>query len=291
VRYVMSRKKGNTVSTTQSVEHPLPPGPEVIVDTTGAQVAVPMEETVTAEEQEAKPVKRASGPRKLKPNEVKVVKHFMETYIGETDPITKTVSFEELHKDMKPWFQPSMRDNVVGRGIFNAVYDDETKMLTGVQLTELGAELYRKLNGSDAPATSGRKGRPKGVVTEKPNARTFKYDAGLRLRILVDDNPRQVSSHGYHSFNLYENGMTYDQYLNTPFDSSLMSKKNTEFSGPKRWHWDNDLMHGYIGLYYADQPEFLEDGSPNPRFWYVNMRKNQPPEEVTTPGETTETAE
>ena len=230
------------------------------------------------------------GPRKLKPNEIKVVKFFLDTYVAEDEPVDRVVSFTELHTDMKPWFQPSMKDNVIGRGIFDAIYDDETKMLVGTKLSAIGADLYFSLvrKGQDKvtgePKSPGRVARTAAAKGEAAVTRNTKYPDNLKLRKLAVDNPRQVNSHGFHAYNMYEDGMTYNEYLKKAYDTSLTSGgAGTPFSGPKRVHWDWDLLHGFIGLYYADVPEFLEDGSPNPKFWFVNTSK--PSEEVTTNSE------
>jgi hypothetical protein len=308
----MSRRRKATVSTTQetmpdgttaTVTH-IPEGMKGNVDIGEGRPAgetYPESETTTMTEEELKAkeaeeiearekrAKRATGPRKLNPNEKKVVEYFLNTYIGENDPADKVVSLDELHPDMKPFFYPTLKDNVIQRGVFNAVYDPETKNFTGVNLTAGGLELYMRLtrkasvNGDQEP--TGRVSR--GVKKDKAPgvSRATKYPDNLRLRILADGNPRQVDSHGYHAFNLYENGMTYNQYLKKAYDKTLKSgSSGAEFSGPKRVHWDWDINHGHIGLYHDDVPEFLDDGSPNPNFWYVNMSpsKAEPQVVITT---------
>jgi len=247
--------------------------------------------TMTAEELKAKEAaeaetrvnraKRATGPRRLNPNERKVVGWWLEKYIGEHDPIDKEVPFSEIDHDTKAFFQPSMKDNVVQRGIFNAVYDTETQQLKAVKLTEIGATLFaaqmRKLPLND--------GEPKGKVTRgiRKTKRVSSengeevvsiiYDDNVRLRKLADKNPRRDRVHGWFSWEMYENGMTYRQYLRKKYDETWTTAGGSVFSGPRRDHWEWDLNHGYTGLYYADQPEFLEDGSPNPKFWFINKMK------------------
>ena len=325
----MSRKRNRSMSGVQHVSNlpenqNLPPGPDVNF---GAQVqpnesteidigeGQPQGETypavegqMTAEEHKAKEdaeaedrvarAKRASGPRKMSPDERKVVGFFLTEYIAEKDPVTKVVNMDQLHPDIKPWFYPSMAKNLINRGVFNAVVDEETKSLTGVYLTEVGADLYFRMNRKpDTVAkTPGRKGRP---AANSPNAAPgeVKYPDNLRMRKLVEGNPRQIGSHGYHAFNLYEDGMTYREYLRKAYDKTLRSEgTGAEFSGPKLHHWDWDLLHGFIGIYHEDQPEMLDDGSPNPNFWFVNlastrkMRKSnkveQPPVEAEAEAET-----
>jgi hypothetical protein len=242
-------------------------------------------EAAQAAEREAR-ANKVKGPRKLNENERAVVKDWLDKYLTETDPVDKVVKFADLDKDLIPYFQPSMKDNVVARGVFNAVYDPETKALSGVHLTEIGATLYtqglRKTKANDGGPT-GRVSRgalkTKAVKTTR-SVRSNKYPDTIRLRKMHETNPRRAESHGHYSYDMYENGMTFSQYLNKEYNKALITQVGTAFDGPKRVHWDWDVVHGNIALYYEDRPEFLEDGSPNPEFWYVNFTQATEENEV-----------
>lgn len=218
--------------------------------------------------------KRATGPRKLNPNERKIAAWWLEKFIGENDPVDKVIPFDQLEKDVKVFFQPSMQQNVVARGVFNAVYDENTQQLTGAHLTQSGAELYfRSVRTGKAKTDSEPTGQvSRGVAKATSNGPTTsgKYGDNVLLKKLVAENPRRADTHGYFSWMLYRDGMTYNEYMKSKAPEGQITGVGTPFSGPGRNHWDWDLMHGYTALYHKDRPEKLENGEDNPDYWYIN---------------------
>jgi len=219
--------------------------------------------------------KKATGPQRLNVNERKMVEYWLRTYFTEdsSEPLTKTILFAEMDKDAVPYFQPSMKQNVLARGVFKEVYDDN-RSLVGAHLTESGHDMYARsmrVSKANNGEPTGRVAR--GVQTKHDGVRVngqTKYTDNHRLHI-KSGNPRQEGVQGYFSWKLYQEGMTYKEYMNRDdYDHSWTCKNGTEFKGPRRDHWDWDLDHGYIALYNADQSETLDDGSTNPNFWYIN---------------------
>jgi len=283
----MARNRRQIVSGTQNVQHmpentPLPTGDNqaaYVGDEVESKSA--SEETATTEEvgEPVESKKRgATGPRTLKPIERKVVAEWLNKVLPADVAYTTEVTFADLPKDLKPFFQASMKDNVVQRGVFNAVYDETTHQLTGVHLTELGIGLYNK-----APTGRVSRGATKEKVARE-STRALPYPSNLRLRKMVEGNPRQTDSHGAHSFDLYVDGMTYEEYLSIKDYVKHSNKDGVPFHGPKRMHFQNDLDKGFIALYYEDKDEYLPDGSPNPEFWWnpttVRLKKAETTEAV-----------
>ena len=225
---------------------------------------------------------KVKGPRKLNLNERKVIAWWLDKHIGENEPMAKVVSFDEMEKDLRDFFHPSLTDNVVARGVFNAVYDDETRQLTGAHLTEVGAELYfrgqrkSKANNGQVVEMKPRATKP----AKEPVVRNSKYTDNCRLRIMVNGNPRRLDTQGYFSWMLYREGMTYQEYIKSEFNKGLIAENGSSFHGPRRDHWDWDLARGNIALCYANQPETLEDGSTNPDYWYINNYGRKIPEPI-----------
>lgn len=251
---------------------PIPPGAQMDpADEQQPAVVIPAEsgdESETAIDTTKK--QRATGPRKLNNNEKKVVQYWLDEYIGESDSIDKRIAFADLHDDVKAFFQPSMRDNVVARGIFNAEYNDQTQQLETVYLTELGFSLWKR---ADKVTTATK---TKKVAAEKTakvtKSRGNAYPDNLLVRKMTDTNPRRAGSHGYFAWNLYEDGMTYSQYIKKEKDPTLVNSSGTAFTGPQRNHFDEDLRKGYIALYDRNEPEELENGAPNPNYWAIRNR-------------------
>jgi hypothetical protein len=260
-------------------------------------------ETMTSEQHQAKEdaeadkraarAEAAKGPRKLNPNERKIVAHWLDNYIGQNEAVEKVILFEEMDKDLKPFFQPSMQGNVVSRGVFAAHYD-ENHQLIGAYLTSIGADIFFRLqrkgkldDGSGITKTPGQKATPSEEPSER-KVRAGKYEDKYKIQRMVSGNPRRANTQGYFSWNLYEDGKSYHDYMKASFDKDLVADNGTPFGGPGRNHFDYDLMKGFIALYDSEQ-EIEDNGSPNPKYWFINNSGNHYPKtEGTTDTEPTE---
>lgn len=281
------RKKRMSNSDVQSVSSSTP------TNTAGAEVVVPQDDHDTGEpypvveikdeeqhraEQEAaaekrvKRAKTATGPRKLSGKEVDQLRVLFDL-LGAQE-LTTAIPLESIPEDIKnSFFTPTHGErNLLMRGLAKPVYaeqvgEDGRQVMTGVTITDIAQYLYDRKTAKPEEKQSAQKST--GVRTRS----TSKYE-GLRIRKLVDQNPRQANVQGWHSFNLYQDGMTVTEYLNTKGPAAECSN-GTMFDGPKLIHFEWDMNHGYIGLYRDGEPETLDDGSPNPKYWAVNLSGNQ----------------
>jgi hypothetical protein len=182
--------------------------------------------------------------------------------------VTTPIPMESLPEELRnSFFDVGSTKNLAQRGIVKLHTNAETKQIDSLSITDIAYEIYQsgKGGGPKQKRTTKADGTPKA-----PGGRTSSQFAGLRMRKLVD-NPREEGTMGYFSWQLYQDGMSYKEYMACKDYPEQRSKRTAEvFRGPGRNHWDWDLMHGYIGLYRENEPELLEDGSPNPNYWAVN---------------------
>jgi hypothetical protein len=219
---------------------------------------------------------RNVGPRKLTRKEA-LLCDAIAKHIGENEPVTKVIGYMELEKPIRLALSPSIKGNLIQRGIFEPIYDDEHR-LDGIKFTEAGYGLYQTRidrirsgedTGEDEPVT--RRPRKNGESV----TRRGKFDIpGVKLRVLTDSNPRREGTHGYYSFQLYQDGQTFRDYMAADWKSKLpdVKLKTTlkPWDGPRLDHFNWDLKEGNIGLYNENEPEFLENGQPNPNYWVIN---------------------
>jgi hypothetical protein len=80
-----------------------------------------------------------------------------------------------------------------------------------------------------------------------------RLDRNLRIRKLVPNNPRKEHTFGWHAWQLIVDGMTVQQYLDSPFDPGGYTYRKGRhvqpFTGPKLRHLKLDLDIGAIELY------------------------------------------
>jgi hypothetical protein len=254
------------------------------------EVTVEEHQTQMDEESEKREARasKVKGPRKLNNNEKKIVAYWLEKHLKDDEPTTKTVLLDEMDKDLKPFFQPSMQGNVVQRGIFSPVYDDD-KRLIGAFLTDIGADIYFSLQrkGKLDNGTGVLKATPGPKTPKGESQRPGKYTEQYRLKKMVEGNPRRNKTQGYFSWELYEDGMPYREYLKSVYNKELIAENGTPFGGPGRNHWDYDLMKGFTALYDVEQDILDPDGRPNPKYWFVNNSGQHFPPDYKAP-ETTE---
>jgi hypothetical protein len=215
---------------------------------------------------------RNVGPRKLTRKEA-LLCDAIAKHIGEQDQVTKVIPYMDLEKPIRIALSPAVKGNLIQRGIFDAIWDDEHR-LDGIKFTEAGFQLYiarinRIRSGDDIDDEPVTK-RPR--KTGESVTRRSKFDVpGVKLKIMTTGNPRREGTHGYHSFNLYKDGMTFRDYMSAKFDKDVKLKTTLKpWDGPRLDHFNWDLKEGNIALYNENEPEHLPDGSPNPNYWVVN---------------------
>lgn len=214
--------------------------------------------------------KRAGAPRRLSEHQMQACAYLAQNFIGQDDDPHKLIPIEDIPEHMLPMFRPSMANNLIVKNVFADVYDEDTKQLKGVKFTEVGFDFYlsKTRRGAAGPASNGEAKVAK-AKAPKPPARVSKYTDDFLLKKMVSNNPRREETHGRYSWDIYQDGMTYHEYMKAPHEP-FVTKNGTPFTGPGRNHWDYDLMRGFTALYRKGEPEVLEDGSPNPNYWVIN---------------------
>ena len=268
------------MSTTQSTapgNNYLPPGAPDPNDTTvtdyPAVTIVDSEQHKAQEDAVAEErVKRAesvSHPKRLSESEKLNIGLLLK--LLPDNEVTTPIPLETIPEELrKTFFEPGSKKNLAQRGIVKLHTNPETKQIDSLSITDGAFELYNNPNLKPAKQkrTTKANGEPRA-----PGGRTSTQFAGLRMRKMVD-NPRAEGTMGYFSWQLYQDGMTYNEYMACKdFPEQFSTRTQERFRGPGRNHWDWDLMHGFIALYHENEPETLEDGSPNPNYWAI---KNSP---------------
>jgi hypothetical protein len=261
---------------------------------TGEQYpAVPETPVITAEEHAAKEKaatderiarsNRATGPKRMSEREKQQVAILLSIMPEDDSPSEYVFKLESMPTDLADsFFKPGNDRNLAQRGLVTMVMDEETKQPIGVRLTEIAMHLYFRQSSKDgAPQTKTTTKEGKPVAA---GGRTTNKYTGLRIKVMVTDNPRQVGTQGYYAWDLYKDGMTYHEYMASKNFRQVQTGSGSMFRGPGRNHFDWDLMHGFISLYNENEPETNEDGSPNPKYWAINNKRaeNKPVESTTT---------
>jgi len=219
-----------------------------------------------------------SAPKRLSEREVQQISRLIEIQeriAPVRDTMTVPIPMEEIPEDINnSFFQtgPGQR-NLAQRNLARLIINPETKQPDKVELTEIGLEIYARQT-TKGKTTTGKKQAKSADGKPKPVGKRSTRFTGLRLKILKPD-ARQPDTMGYFSWQLYQDGMTYDEYMaKKDWPETWRNKAGYPFKGPGLNHWTWDLEHGFIGLYRDGQPEFLEDGvTPNPKYWAI---KNSP---------------
>ena len=240
---------------------------EVVEGQEVAEPAVVVLDGDTQEQTESKGKKAnfAKGPRKLSERERLQLSSLL-TLLPLESAIDTLIPMEQLPEDVKEsLYATGTARNLFQRMLATPVYGED-KSLIGLKLTEVALSLYDKVPSAGKTKQS-RATKADGTPKSAGGRTSNRYD-GLRLKILRDTNPRRARSHGFYSFELYRDGMSFKEYMSIKDYPQSITEVNTVFSGPQKYHWESDLFHGYIGLYHEGENETLEDGSPNPKYWY-----------------------
>ena len=238
--------------------------------------------------------KSVSSPKRLSQNEMLNIGLLLKLLPeGESVPLDTPIPLESLPVELRnTFFDVGSKNNLAQRGIVKLIMNPETKQFDALVITDIAYHIYQTQSNKLAPKQK-RVAKEQNGEPRAPRGRTSNLFAGLRLRKL-QDNPRPEGTMGYFSWQLYQDGMTYNEYMAIKEFPEAKSKRTGEkFRGPGRNHWDWDLMHGFTGLYRENEPEFNEDGTPNPNFWAVKNTpsttapKQEPTQEAVQPTETT----
>ena len=183
----------------------------------------------------------------------------------ENVPLDTPIPLESLPEELRnSFFDTDKKKNLAQRGIVKLHTNTETKQIDSLSITDIAFDIYNKRNlkSGQQRQTTKADGTPRA-----PGGRTSKAFVGLRLRRMVD-SPRKPGTGGYPNWKLYEDGMSYAEYMakKDTFEKPL-NTRGVPVDVPSIMQFTNDLTKGWIALYREDQPEFLEDGSPNPEFW------------------------
>ena len=78
----------------------------------------------------------------------------------------------------------------------------------------------------------------------------WKYyrDPSYRIVVRTNGNPRRRNSQGFHSFELYRNGMTVQEYIAASYDKETRFPNGNVFNGPSKNHFEYDLNKGFIEM-------------------------------------------
>lgn len=217
--------------------------------------------------------KREAGPRKLSGTEASALM-FLANQLGEDEsPTEKKFAYGDLNLQVRHMISPMSKPNLIQRGLLAADMDETSGAIRSVTFTNVGWDLYQRrdeptvrMKRSGAASNGEKKER---VITDPFRQ---KYDnPHHRIRKLREDNPRREKTHGHYSWNLYQDGMTYREYLDAAYDNELVTNVGSNFTGPGSNHFLWDLSRGWIGIYDDREEEFLEDGSPNPKYWVIKL--------------------
>lgn len=230
------------------------------------------------EEAEAKErVKRAervTGPRRLSEREKQAIGILLSLDILKSaDSVTDVViPLDHIPEEIKKgFFDVGTERNILQRGLAVAEYGGEPKTIVGLKLTEIGMYLYAKGTSKGEKSVKQKSTKINGEPRAPGPRRSTKWTNDLRLRKMVDKNPRAEGVMGYYAWDIYRDGMNYSEYIGTKdYPEATSVRSGSKFNGPRLDHWNWDLNHGYIALYHEGENETLEDGSPNPKYWAVN---------------------
>jgi hypothetical protein len=237
------------------------------------------EELAAEQEAEAKTrVARAStatGPKRLSEREKQQIAILLSIIPEDVSVTEHVVSFEDMPEILaQSFFQTGTDRNMAQRGLVKMVSDEETKQPVGVTLTEIAMHLYGRQTSKGPVVSQTSATTQAGKPTAAGGRTTSKY-VGLRMRVMTEENPRQQGTQGYYSWQLYKDGMTYREYMETKNYTPVQTGSGSSFRGPGRNHFDWDLMHGFISLYHENEEELNEDGTTNSKYWAINnVRSN-----------------
>lgn len=268
---------------TQPIPETMPPGAPVQIGEEQPKdgSAYPSATEVTEETQEQldaeaeKRVERAktvSAPRRLSDREKQLIGILLDMDIVK-DALSVTdvvIPIEMLPEHIRlSFFEVGKERNIFQRGLAEPVYDGEPKAIVGLRLREVTLDLYSRLTRVSGDKTA-KVAKPKGESRATGGRASSSYPDNLRMR-KMKDNPRVPGTMGYYSWQIYQDGMNYKEYMASKnYEPALSDRTGASFRGPGRNHWEWDLQHGFIALYREDENELLEDGSPNPKYWAIN---------------------
>lgn len=214
--------------------------------------------------------KRAAPKRKITAEEHSWLQTFGSNCFGEEEPWDKTVLWAELPEELQNLVEVAnlSTEKLVSITVAKG-------QITSVKFTDIGFDFAGKDATEVVKVARVAGAKTERVATEKaPRAvgeSRMKYnDPNYRIKKLTESNPRRVDSHGYFNWFLYKDGMTYKEYMNTPYDKEqAILGTETKFYGPNPNQFKWDLEHGFIAVY---DDRVAED---DPGYWIVRYAKSE----------------
>lgn len=179
------------------------------------------------------------------------------------------VEYRNIPTEAKPWLR-----NFHSRGLFEFNEDLDEGRIVSVALTKKGyaslafepsetirSEPRTSLSVEEREAAKAARAEKKRVdALRLRGPKSPLNHPNFRIKRMTDFNPRREGTHGWHSWELYRDGMTLVDYLSVKSERFEISE-GTEFSGPTMAHFKEDLSNGYIAIY----DETKEPSDPN--YW------------------------
>lgn len=220
--------------------------------------------------------KRVSVPKNLSQQEMLnlavILKLVPENALG-------PVALEKLPDDLREsFFRPGR--NMTDRNLVKLLKNPETGQFDALEITDIGFEVYQRKIGKLTKQPRELRQRTARQPRVVQTGDYIEFTDDLRIKKL-HDNPRKKGTKGWYSWQLYQDGMNYKEYLakrgypegSTGWPEEWITTKGKPFKGPSHADFTWDLDHRFIGLYREGQEEKLPDGSDNPNYW-VNHQKN-----------------
>jgi len=206
-------------------------------------------------EEEQPKAKRSSGIRKVSAEEHNYLTTMGNNCFADDDPWDKAITYAELPAELQNFTEIN---RLIARGLVTSVMEGPT--LVSIAFTDIGYE-FSSLSAEEA--VSGKVTKAKGTSTAATGDNRMKYnDPHYRIVRLTSSNPRRADSHGFYSWQLYRDGMTYKEYVESDYnkDQDILGTE-TKFNGPSSLQFKWDLEHGFIAVY----DDRLEETDPN--YW------------------------
>ena len=246
----------------ENVEQPTP-GQES-APTAEASAEQPTEGETSANGEAAEVVEptkpKSTGPRKITAEEYNYLVTLGDNCFGEDDPWDKTILYADIPEELRDFTE---MNKMVARGLIKVNMNGP--LLESVQFTDIGFDFSEKGKDEATQGSSAKIAKEKG---EAAGSRMSYADPNYKIKILVEGNPRRPESHGFYSFQLYKDGMTYKEYVDSEYDDSLpVVGTDIGFIGPNSNQFKWDLEHGFIGVYDSREEE------DSPKYWVAKFTK------------------
>lgn len=231
---------------------------------TGTDQAESTEESTESESTDSSETEVTRRQRKLRAEEKAMLSQFV---LLANDPIDRIIPWSELTRDMKIAVLPSSKIKLVNKGLIELVHDIDTGAIQSVNIFLPVLDTYYDTSSKDVLLAELAE-----VPLTRPRARVeVGTDDWRKIRKQVQANPRRENTHAWYNWSLYRDDDSVTDYLRRlDYNRNIIIGGRAYFNGPSLVFLDQDIKHGFIKLYDARQPETLEDGSANPKYWLTS---------------------